>query len=424
MGSGMSSMWIELAAELGAQALYWELAVLTIGLSMAWLLNRFIQAQVMRKAPESWKIGIGGAKRLLFPLSSLVFISFGILVLRHGGYHTSLLQLAFSLLVAMAVIRLAVYTLRYVFAPSTWLHAMEHTIVSMVWVLVVLHLVGILPELLLALEGISFTVGSHTISLWLILQALVIVMVTIVVALSVSRFIENKLMRAEQIDMNLRVVMSKLVRIILTLIGVLTALSAIGFDITLLSVFGGALGVGLGFGLQKIASNYVSGFIILLERSVHIGDVITVDSHYGVVNQIRSRYLVLRKLDGIEVVIPNEMLISNAIINHSFTDRKARITLPVMVSYESNLELAMELLKEAACAHPRVMDDPAPEVQVLGFGDNGIDLQLVIWIPDPEEGSGSLRSALYLTIWRAFQQHAISVPYPQRDIRIIGDGTK
>jgi small-conductance mechanosensitive channel len=210
----------------------------------------------------------------------------------------------------------------------------------------------------------------------------------------------------------------------LTLIGALTALSAIGFDITLLSVFGGALGVGLGFGLQKIASNYVSGFIILLERSVHIGDVITVDSHYGVVNQIRSRYLVLRKLDGIEVVIPNEMLISNAIINHSFTDRKARITLPVMVSYESNLERAMELLKEAACGHPRVMDDPAPEVQVLGFGDNGIDLQLVIWIPDPEEGSGSLKSALYLTIWHAFQQHAISVPYPQRDIRIIGGGTK
>jgi small-conductance mechanosensitive channel len=218
--------------------------------------------------------------------------------------------------------------------------------------------------------------------------------------------------------------MSKLVRIILTLIGILTALSAIGFDITLLSVFGGALGVGLGFGLQKIASNYVSGFIILLERSVHIGDVITVDSHYGVVNQIRSRYLVLRKLDGIEVVIPNEMLISNPIINHSFTDRKARITLTVMVSYESNLELAMELLKEAACEHPRVMDDPAPEVEVLGFGDNGIDLQLVIWIPDPEEGSGSLRSALYLTIWRAFQQHAISVPYPQRDIRIIGGETK
>jgi small-conductance mechanosensitive channel len=424
MGSGMNSMWIELAAELGAQVLYWEVAVLAIGLSMAWLLNRFIQGQVMRKAPESWKIGIGGAKRLLFPLSSLIFISLGILALHHGGYHTSMLQLASSLLVAMAVIRLAVYTLRYVFAPSTWLHAMEHTIVSMVWVLVVLHLVGILPELLLALEGISFTVGSHTISLWLILQALVIVMVTIVVALSVSRFLENKLMRAEQIDMNLRVVMSKLVRIILTLIGVLTALSAIGFDITLLSVFGGALGVGLGFGLQKIASNYVSGFIILLERSVHIGDVITVDSHYGVVNQIRSRYLVLRKLDGIEVVIPNEMLISNAIINHSFTDRKARVALPVMVSYESNLERAMELLKEAACDHPRVMDDPAPEVQVLGFGDNGIDLQLVIWIPDPEEGSGSLKSALYLAIWRAFQQHAISVPYPQRDIRIIGGGTK
>jgi hypothetical protein len=142
-------MWMELTDELSTQAWYWELAVLVICLSMAWLLNRFIQGQVMRKAPESWKIGIGGAKRLLFPLSSLIFIAIGILVLPHGGHHTSLLQLASSLLAAMAVIRLAVYTLRYVFAPSNWLHAMEHTIVSVVWVLVVLHLVGILPELLL-----------------------------------------------------------------------------------------------------------------------------------------------------------------------------------------------------------------------------------------------------------------------------------
>jgi small-conductance mechanosensitive channel len=424
MGSEINSMWMELAADLSTQLFYVELMVLAISLSLAWLFNRFIQSQVMRHAPESWKIGIGGAKRLLFPLSSLMIISLGILVLRHGGYHVSMLKLASSLLVAMAVIRLAVYTLRYVFAPSTWLHAMENTIVSMVWVLVLLHLAGFLPELLQALKDVSFTIGHHTISLWLILQALVIVVVTIVVALSVSRFLENKLMRAEQIDMNLRVVMSKLVRIILTLVGMLTALSAVGFDITLLSVFGGALGVGLGFGLQKIASNYVSGFIILLERSVHMGDVITVDSHYGVVNQIRSRYLVLRKLDGVEVVIPNEMLISNPIINHSLTDRNARITLPVMISYESSLETAMELVKKAACDHPRVMDDPAPEVQVLGFGDNGIDLHLVIWIPDPEEGSGSLKSALYLAIWRAFQQHAISVPYPQRDIRIIGSGLK
>jgi small-conductance mechanosensitive channel len=387
---------------------------------LAWLLNRVLHGQVMHKAPESWKVGIGGAKRLLFPLSSLLFIYLGMLLLRHAAQHTSMLRLASSLLVAMAVIRLTVYTLRYVFAPSTWLRTAENTIVATVWVLVALHLVGFLPELVQALEDVSFTIGKKTISLWLILQALVIVVVTIVAALSASRFLENKLMRAERIDMNLRVVFSKLLRVVLSLVGVLTALSAIGFDITLLSVFGGALGVGLGLGLQKIASNYVSGFIILLDHSVHMGDVMTINDHYGVVHLIRSRYLVLRKLDGTEVIIPNETMIASAVINHSLTDRKARILMPVQISYDSPLEQAMAVMREVAVRQPRVLKDPAPEVLVKGFGESGIDLNLSIWIEDPEEGSGSLQSALYLGIWHEFQKLGVVVPYPQREVRMLG----
>jgi small-conductance mechanosensitive channel len=325
---------------------------------------------------------------------------------------------------AMVLIRLVVYALRYIFLPSAGLKAAESSIVSFVWLLVALHLVGFLPEVVQALESLGFDLGKHRISLLLVLQALVTVVVTVVAALSLSRFIENKLMRAEQVNMNLRVVMAKLVRILLTVAGVLTALSAVGFDITLLSVFGGALGVGLGFGLQKIASNYVSGFIILLDESVHIDNVITIGGHYGVVKQIRSRYLVLRKLDGTEVVIPNETLISEAVINHSFTERKALVSLPVQISYESGLEQAMTLIRDVACRHPRVLQDPQPEVQIAGFGENGIDLQLALWIPDPEEGSASLKSALYIEIWRAFRQHGISVPHPQRDIRIVGGETK
>ena len=145
----------------------------------------------------------------------------------------------------------------------------------------------------------------------------------------------------------------------------------------------------------------------------------TIDGHYGVVSQIRSRYLVLRKLDGTEVVIPNETLIGTAVINHSFTDRKARINLPIQISYESGLEDAMTLMRDVASQHPRVLKDPPPETQILGFGENGIDLQLVLWIPDPEEGSASLKSSLYLEIWHAFQKHGVAIPYPQRDVRIV-----
>jgi len=419
----MREMWVELAGDLTTPAVYWQIAVVIFSLIAAWLLNASIHVRIVQRASTSWNVGVGGLRRVLFPLIALSLIYLGKLMLRHWQ-HTSLLTLAVTLLMAMALIRLMVYTLRYIFLPSAWLKAAENSIVGFIWLLVALHLMGFLPEVAQALEGVGFDLGKHRISLLLIMQAMVTVLVTLVAALSLSRFIENKLMQAEQINMNLRVVMTKLVRILLALVGVLTALSAVGFDITLLSVFGGALGVGLGFGLQKIASNYVSGFIILLDESVHLEDVITIGGHYGVVKQIRSRYLVLHKLDGTEVVIPNETLISEAVINHSLTDRKARISLPVQISYESALEPAMELMRSAASAQPRVLQDPAPDVQVTGFGENGIDLELVLWIPDPEEGSGGLKSALYLGIWRAFQQHEISVPYPQRDIRIIGGDIK
>ena len=327
----MREIWLELVNDVGATAVYWELAVLAVSLGLAWLLNALIHQRAAVRATDAWKVGIGGIKRVLFPLSALVFVYSGKLLLRHWEHHTSLLTLATLLLMAMAVIRLSVYALRYIFAPSAFLKTTETTINGMIWLVVALHFSGLLPELLQSLEEISFSAGKSRISLLLIMQSVVTVVVAVVIALWLSRLLENRLMRAERLNLNLRVVLTKLVRILLTLVGVLVALSAIGFDITLLSVFGGALGVGLGFGLQKIASNYVSGFIILLDQSVHLNDMITVDSHYGVVHQIRSRYTVLRKLDGTEVVIPNDTLITSAVINHSLSDRKARILMPVQV---------------------------------------------------------------------------------------------
>ena len=419
MNNEMGQVWQELLADITTTVVAWQLLVILASLLLAWSLNGLLRSHVLKHAPENWKIGIGGINRILFPLTSLLGVYVGRFILSHWQ-HTGLLKLTATLLLAMAVIRLVVYALRYIFAPSGWVRTMENAIASMVWIILALYLSDLLPEMVEALKDISFSVGKHQISVLLILQALFIVLVTLMIALSGSRFLENKLMRAEQINMNLRVVLSKLIRVSLALIALLLALSAVGIDITLLSVFGGALGVGLGFGLQKIASNYVSGFIILLDESVHMGDVITVDGHYGVISILRARYMVLRKLDGTEVVIPNEVLITNAVINHSFTDRKARVQMPVQVSYESPLELAMQLMQKAADNHPRVLIEPAPSVLIKGFGESGIDLGLTIWIPDPEEGSAALQSAIYLEIWRAFQQHGISIPYPQREVRILG----
>ncbi|OGV74636.1 MAG: mechanosensitive ion channel protein MscS [Methylophilales bacterium RIFCSPHIGHO2_02_FULL_57_10] len=415
----MREFWLEIWTDFNSEIVLWQLAILVVSLVIAWGINSLLSRQIRQNAPDSWKVGIGGITRVMFPLLALMLTTTGQLALSHWQ-HAGLLKLASTLLAAMAVIRLTVYLLRYIFAPSGWVRTTENIIVSIVWGLVALHLTGLLPELTALLDGAGFSIGQRRISILLVLQAIVTATVTLVAALWVGRLLENKVMRTEQMDMNLRVVLSKLLRFLLIVVGVLVALSTVGFDITLLSVFGGALGVGLGFGLQKIASNYLSGFIILLDHSLHLGDVLTVDGHYGVAHQLRARYLVLRKLDGTEVIIPNDTLITSTVINHSFSDRKARVLVPVQVSYDSPVEKAMQIMREAALGHPRVLSDPQPEALVQGFGESGIDLQLSIWVNDPEEGFASLKSALCLKIWEGFRANGVVIPYPQREVRMVG----
>lgn len=411
-------IWQEILSDTATPAGWWQLAIIIIACSVAWAINGVLRAYVMRNAPEHWKLGIGGINRVLFPLTTLAFVLLGKLAII-SWHHISLLVLVSKLLLAMAVIRLIVYAIRYISQPSGMLKALESSIAGFIWVILALHLSGILPGLLNTLEGIEFNIGKSPINLLVALQGVLTVLITIFIAMWFSRVIENKLMRIQDINMNLRVVFSKLLRIFLIFIAVMIALSAVGLDITMLSVFGGALGVGLGFGLQRIASNYVSGFIILLDKSMQIGDVLTIDMHYGVVSDLRTRYLVLRKLDGTQVIIPNEMLIINPVINHSFTDHKARVQMPIQVSYDSDLELAMKLMYEIAQDHPRVLVEPSQTVHVKGFGESGIDLMLTVWIPDPEEGSAALQSEINLKIWQAFKANSISIPFPQREVRIL-----
>ena len=420
MNQDIQLIWQEIVVEFSSAAALWQLAIIAAACVLAWTINGALRAYVMRSAPENWKLAIGGINRVLFPLSTLIFVLLSQVVLEYWQ-HTSILLLSSKLLLAMAAIRLVVYAVRYILAPGGLLKSLENTIASFIWLLLALHLGGLLPDLLSTLENIKFKIGLNQFNLLQALQGLFTIITAMLIALWISRVIENKLMRAQHVNMNVRVVLAKLLRIILLAVAILVGLSAVGLDITLLSVFGGALGVGLGFGLQRIASNYVSGFILLLDKSMQIGDVITVDTHYGVVRELRTRYLLLRKLDGTEVIIPNETLIINPVVNHSFSEHKARVQLTIQVSYDSPLELAMQLISEIAKRHSRTLEDPVPAVLVKGFGESGIDLMLTVWIPDPEEGSAALQSEIYLEIWRAFQANNIVIPYPQREIRIIGN---
>jgi small-conductance mechanosensitive channel len=321
----------------------------------------------------------------------------------------------------MALVRLAVYALRKIFAPSGWLHSSERFIATAIWIGLALHLTGFLPEILDAMDELSFHAGKLKISLLTILSGILSILVTLMAAMWLGRVLETRVMATEHLDMNLRVVLSKLFNALLVVLGILVALPLAGIDITVLSVFGGALGVGIGFGLQKIASNYVSGFIILLDRSIHPGDSLTVDGRFGTVSQLTARYMVLKGLDGTEAIIPNETLISSTVINHSYTNRHIRVGISVQVGYQSDLERAMEIMKEAATQQSRVLADPETKVFLKSFGDNGIDLEMSIWINDPEEGQLGLKSDINLKIWRQFQAAGIEIPYPQRDVRIIGN---
>ena len=423
MNQEIQFIWQEVMQDITTPAALWQVVIIVSACSVAWAINGALRAYVMRHAPEDWKLAIGGINRVLFPLSTLIMVLIGKLALAHWQ-HTSLLHLASTLLFAMAIIRLAVYAVRYILSPGGLLKTLENSVASLIWLILAMHLSGVLPQLLQVLEDIKFNVGKNPVNLLLVFQAILTIVITIFIALWISRILENRLMRADQVNVNLRVVLTKILRIFLLFIAILIALSAVGLDITLLSVFGGALGVGLGFGLQRIASNYVSGFIILLDKSMQIGDVITVEPHYGVVSDLRTRYLVLRKLDGTEVIIPNEMLIINPVINHSFSDHKARVQMPIQISYDSPLEPAMALVLTAAKQHQRILQTPVPAVLIKGFGESGIDLMLSIWIPDPEEGSAALQSEIYLEIWRAFQANNITIPFPQREVRILGNSNQ
>jgi len=419
MSNRIDLIWQEILADIGTPVAGWQIVVIVMACAIAWMINGAIRAYVMSHAPENWKIGIGTFNRLLFPLSTLCIVLASKWVLGHWQ-HTTMLHLASNLLLAMAAVRLVVYAMRYIIAPGGVLKTIEHTLATLIWLVLALHLSGILPEMLETLEAVKFKIGKNSVNLLLLLQGLLTILITVFVAMWLSRVVENKLMQVEQLNANTRVMLAKVVRICLLFIAVLIGLSAVGLDLTLISVFGGALGVGLGFGLQRIASNYVSGFILLMDKSISIGDIVTIDVHYGIIKDLRTRYLVLKKLDGTEVIIPNETLIINPVINHSGMDRNTRVQVAVQVAYESDLDLVLQLLVKAAVDHPRVLVTPAPGAVVTGFADSGIDMRLTVWIHDAEEGTSSLQSDLFMAIWRLFKAHDISIPYPQREVRVLG----
>ncbi|MDP1898050.1 MAG: mechanosensitive ion channel, partial [Sulfurimicrobium sp.] len=326
------NLLLELLNDLGQTAMLWQIATLALCLGLAWLVTRLIRKQIPAQE-GAWKLGMGGVDRIIFPLTALLLVLVAKTLLNHW-HSISVLNLAVPLLLSLALVRFTVYMLRHIFTPGGWVQTSERFISVLIWSGVALHITGFLPEILEVLEDFSFSIGKQKVSLLMILSGLLSIAVTLLVVMWLASTLEKRLMAVDRLDMSLRVVLTKLIRAGLILLGILIALPIAGIDITVLSVFGGALGVGIGFGLQKIASNYISGFIILIDRSIHPGDVLTVDNRFGTVSQLTARYLVLRSSDGTEAIIPNEALISTTVINHSYSDRQIRIGIPLQISYQ------------------------------------------------------------------------------------------
>ena len=366
------------------------------------------------------RVGLGGVNRLVLPLVTLVLLLLAAAAIRHWQ-PPFFLAIAIPLTIALALIRLLVYAMHEVFGTPAWLPASERVIAFTIWLIVLLHFIGVLPELWAELDAMTLPIGSKHVSIYEVVKGALVVVVIISATLWLSGLVEQRLHGAGKLHSSVRAVVSKLLRAALLVVGVLIALQAVGIDLTLLTVFGGALGVGIGLGLQKLASNYIAGFTILLDRSIRLGDMVTVDNRFGVVAEVTARYVVIRGLDGIEAIVPNETLVTTTVLNHSYSSRLARMGVPVQVSYDSDVELAMKLMVEAARPEPRVLNAAPnePMAFLVRFAESGIDLELGVWINDPENGQTNLRSTLNLAILRSFRANGIRIQFPQRELRIV-----
>ena len=398
-----------------------ELGALALCLGLAWLIVRLLRGTPPVDAPI-W-FGRRGVDGVLFPLLALL-LAFGAKLLLANFVKAAVFKLAVPILMSLLLIRLTVRVLSVTYPDSRWMRILERSISWVAWLAVVLWVTGVLPWLLDAMDEVRWSMGTHQVSLRNVVEGSVTAGLVMVLALWVAAAIEKRLLRGtgNSSDLSIRMIAANLVRVMLLSIGLLFALSAVGIDLTAFSVVGGAIGVGIGFGLQKIAANYVSGFVILAERSLRIGDMVKVDNFDGRITDIRTRYTVIRALNGREAIVPNEMLITQRVENSSLADPRVLVTSAVQVAYGTDVRALQPVIQAAVAQVPRVLSDPPPSAQLLGFAADGMDLSISFWILDPENGQGNVRSDVNLALLAVFDEQGVQIACPQREAQVPPSG--
>jgi small-conductance mechanosensitive channel len=331
-----------------------------------------------------------------------------------------------QLATALVLVRIGVYLLGVLVGPQSWFRRWENRITWGLAVAIGFEVIGWFTPTQRLLDSINLLPGKKTFTLWELLKGLVAVVGFVIVSSLVARTVERRVMRLHGLALSTRIGISKFAYFLLVSIGILIGVNTVGIDLTALGVLTGAIGLGLGFGLQAIASNFVSGFVLLMDKSIKPGDVISFTGHtgtstenFGWVQELRGRFVVVRDRDGVDTLVPNQNLITNSVINWSYTDQRVRIRLPVTISYDDDPEIALQALLEATQHHPRILKEPHPVTRLMSFEDHGMRLEVRFWIADPMNGVNNVRSDINRAIWRVFKDQGIKIPVAQREIRML-----
>jgi len=397
---------------------------------VAYTVARPLAARRLRTAPDlplpahGLDHALEGMVILAPILAALATLFAAHLVIGALGTSTQPVDTAARLVTALLLVRLGVFILGLLLGPGSWVRTRGARITIILWVTAAVALLGWLDDIEAGLNHIALVPGKF--SLWALLKGMVVVTAFVVVASLIARAIERHVMHLDQLAVSTRVGVSKFTYFLLVGLGVLLGVNAAGVDVTTLNVLTGAIGIGLGFGLQAVASNFVSGFVLLMDKSIKPGDVISFTTlggasagNFGWVQELRGRYVVVRDRDGVDTLVPNQNLITSSFINWSYSDQRVRLKLPVMVSYEDDPEVALKLLLDATENHPRILHDPPPVSRLISFEDNGMRLEIRFWIADPVNGVNNVRSDVNRAIWRIFRAHGVKIPVPQQETRVL-----
>jgi small-conductance mechanosensitive channel len=391
-----------------------QLLVLVAALVIAVLVRHHVNP-ALERSRERWPALAGAVERLrplVAPGVAALITWLAYTVTLTMALPAELIRIVAHLLTAWIVIHLATGFMR----QRGW----AALIATAIWAVAALAILGWLEPLYRQLDAATFRAGELEISVLGLLNGILLLTLFILLSGFLARLIDDRLIRLEGVTPAARVLVGKVLRIVLYTFAAIVALTSIGIDLTAIAVFSGALGLGIGFGLQKVVSNLFSGIILLLDRSLKPGDVIEVGTAYGWIEKMGARYITVATRDGKEYLIPNEDVITQQVINWSYSDRAVRVRIGVGISYRSDVRKAMALMVEAALAQPRVLGNPAhvPQVRLIRFGDSSVDLELRIWVTDPEQGLQNVSSEIRLAIWDSFHEHGIEFPFPQRDLHI------